>query len=258
MKRRAVTITSTLTLAAALQAALPAYVFAQPSLGSPVQGSTGAAAPILINNCQPQIANGSTQSIAGIPIASNSTGIQIEFTNESQKTADLVNFAVDSNGERFVIRDVGTFSPGVSIKHQYRNGAGQAFVLPQFIAPHVTCRVASVKFTDGTVWRQGTGSVPAEQTTPNPSNAVPAPLSASPSALHLDQTADSELFFVSSVHRVAAYKETDDCSGVASVFVAATGLSSATYSVKPLAAGSCTARIVDEDGHTLSVPITVR
>jgi len=48
------------------------------------------------------------------------------------------------------------------------------------------------------------------------------------------------------------------CAGVASVFVAATGLSSASYSVKPLAVGSCTARVVDEAGHTLSIPIVVR
>ncbi|MBC5802546.1 MAG: hypothetical protein GIX03_05990 [Candidatus Eremiobacteraeota bacterium] len=67
----------------------------------------------------------------------------------------LVNFAVDSNGDHFVIGDVGTFSPGVSIKHEYRNGSGQAFVLPQFIAPRVTCCVVSVTFTDGTVWQRG-------------------------------------------------------------------------------------------------------
>ncbi|MDQ2908074.1 MAG: hypothetical protein M3R44_01830 [Candidatus Eremiobacteraeota bacterium] len=207
---------------------------------------------------RPEVSNTPTQSIAGIPIASSSSGIAIEFTNESQKTADLVNFAVDSNGENFVIRDVGTFSPGVSIKHEYRNGSGQAFVLPAFIAPHVNCRVASVKFTDGTVWRHDQGSSPAEQTTPNPSNAVAAPLSANPSQLNLERTTDAELFMVSSVHRVAAYKETDDCAGVATVFVAATGISSATYSVKPLGAGQCTARIVDEAGHTLAVPVTVR
>jgi len=72
--------------------------------------------------------------------------------NESNKTANLVNFDVDSNRDHFVIRDIGMFSPGV----------------------------------------------------------------------------------------------------------AATGKSTATYSVKPLAAGTSTATITDEAGKTLAVPIAVR
>lgn len=66
------------------------------------------------------------------------------------------------------------------------------------------------------------------------------------------------LFMVSSSERVSAFKEVDDCAKVAKVFVAATGQSSASHSVRPLAPGSCTARIADEAGNTLAVPIVVK
>ena len=125
--------------------------------------------------------NSPAPSIAGIPLTSTSSGIQIEFTNESQTTADLVNFGVDSSGQHFVIRDVGTFSPCVSIKHKYRNGEGQAFVLPGLIAPRVNCSVVSVRFVDGTVWRKGRPVTHASN----------AKLSATPPELTIDRGAVS-------------------------------------------------------------------
>jgi hypothetical protein len=213
------------------------------------------ASPITINSCGPKLDSDSGQSAGGVTLSSKSEGIRIEFTNESSKTANLVNFAVDSNGEQFVIRDVGTFSPGISIKHNYRNGEGQAFVLPQFIAPKIKCRVSSVRFTDGSVWERGVSSQPASGA---PMKAARVgPLSASPSRLTLATTTESQLFLVSSTDRVSAFKETDNCKGVAAVFVAATGESSATYSVKPSAPGSCTANITDENGNSIAVPIVV-
>lgn len=222
----------------------------------------GDSPPVTINSCGPVINKNTTQTqtVAGIPIpipASTSSGIAIEFVNESNQTATLVNFAVDSSGDHFVIRDVGTFSPGVSIKHQYKNGYGQAFILPAFIAPNVTCHVASVKFADGTVWRKGQAAAATTQ----PVNTVPSQsgtLSANPTHLSIESVAESQLFLVSSTARVSAFKETDDCSKVATIFVAATGDASATYSVKPIAAGSCTAHVSDEAGNAVSVPIVVQ
>ena len=216
-----------------------------------------ANSPVTINSCGPKINPNSQQTVGGIPLTSTSSGIEIEFVNESAKTADLVNFAVDSNDRRFVIRDVGTFSPGVSIKHHYENGSGQAFVLPQFISPRITCKVASVHFTDGTVWERGAGIRSSSASQSASSSGAAGPLSASPANVSLESTAESQLFLVSSSERVSAFKETDNCTGVASVFVAATGQSTATYSVKPTAPGSCTAQIVDEAGHTISIPITI-
>src|SRR5271154_1455887 len=69
--------------------------------------------PITINQCSPILQNGSAnsdQTFLGIPLgslSSTSNGMRITFVNESTVIAKLVNFAVDSNGNRFVIRDVG-------------------------------------------------------------------------------------------------------------------------------------------------------
>jgi hypothetical protein len=214
--------------------------------------------PVTINSCGPIIDKNQTQNYFGVNVpVSTSSGIGIEFVNESKQTATLVNFAVDSNGDQFVIRDVGKFSPGVSIKHQYRNGQGQSFVLPAFIAPKIKCHVASVEFADGTVWRKGQGSVATTGPVAAPAQSKPG-LTATPVSLNIDGVSTAALFLVSSGERVAAFKETDNCAKIASIFVAATADSSATYSVKPIAAGSCSATVTDEDGHTVSVPIVVR
>jgi hypothetical protein len=111
-----------------------------------------------------------------------------------------------------------------------------------------------VTFADGSVWRKGQ---PAQATTPPAPGSGP-PLTASPSSLTVDAATNSALFLVSSSARVAAFKETDDCAKVASVYVAATSDASATFSVKPLAPGSCTAHITDEAGNAIAVPISVQ
>lgn len=212
--------------------------------------------PVTINSCGPILDKNSQTTIAGIPVpAAASTGIAIEFVNDSTQVATLVNFDVRSAGDQFVIRDVGTFSPGVSIKHKYRNGEGQAFILPEFIAPKVACDVASVTFADGTIWRKGQ---PAASSPPAASAQTSTALSATPASLSIDSATSSALFLVSSAARVAAFRETDDCTKVASVFVAATSDASATFSVKPLAVGSCTAHVTDEAGNTIAVPIVVQ
>lgn len=224
-----------------------------------VDAQPSAPGPVTINMCEPILRSPSPQEspssnpLAGLLQPSTSAGMRIEFTNESNKTATLVNFDVNSNGQHFVIRDVGTFSPGVSINHSYRNGKGQAFVLPAFIAPHVSCRVASVRFTDRSVW---------------PPEAVPAPqaagplgetaLWANPATLVISTDVDSALVMVSSSARVAGFKETDNCDRIAEVLVSATAQTSAAYTVKPIATGACTARISDEAGRSVVVPIAVK
>ena len=231
--------------------------------GAPVAQPGGNAPPVTINSCGPILNKNTqqTQHIAGLPIpipASTSSGIAIEFVNESAQTAKLVNFSVKSGGDRFVIRDVGTFSPGVSIKHEYRNGAGQAFILPAFIAPKVSCHVASVEFANGSVWRKGQAGnaamVPAGGSPAVSSGA----LTVTPASVTIDSVADSRLFMVTSTAKVSTFKEIDNCAKVATVLVAATGDEAATYSVKPIAVGSCTAHVIDDDGNTVAVPIVVQ
>ena len=214
--------------------------------------------PVTINSCGPIIDKNQTQNYFGVNVpVSTSGGIKIEFVNESKQTATLVNFAVDSGGESFVIRDVGTFSPEVSIKHQYRNGQGQSFVLPAFIAPNVKCHVASVEFADGTLWRRGQTASSTQPVAPAQSPPSAA-LTVSPTSVNIEKVTNSALFMVTSSSKVAAFKESDDCAGIAKIFVAAMADSAATYSIRPLAAGACTAKITDDDGNTISVPISVK
>jgi len=208
---------------------------------------TGAPqAPVTINACQAMINNTTgSPSVNGIALTGTSGGIQIQFTNTAGKTANLINFAVDSNGSRFVIRDVGTFSSGVEITHRYRNGAGQSFVLPSLIAPTVNCSVESVHFSDGTVW-------------PEPQTGAAGLLSAAPTRVDAASKGELQYFMVSTREKIAGFSERDSCQGIANVTLVATGGASATYSVQPVSRGSCMATIQDQDGHSLTVPINVR
>jgi hypothetical protein len=76
--------------------------------------------PVEIDACHPIIDRPAplvspTPVLDGLQFAAPSSGMAITFVNNASKTADLVNFAVDSNGRRFIIRDLGKFSPGVQI-----------------------------------------------------------------------------------------------------------------------------------------------
>lgn len=229
------------------------------TLAAPLMGAAPTAEnsnhPVQINSCGPMLGNG-TQSLFGIPVASTSNGIQIQFTNESEKTANLINFAVDSNGRSFVIRDVGTFSPGIEITHRYRNGSGQAFLLPEFVSPKIKCHVDSVRFADGTVWRRGDKHAKA---TAASATGSPEKLTVSPSGpLNIAVNGEARLFLVQSTGAIAAFSERDACAGIAKVSLAAAGENSATYSVQPVAHGSCTANITEESGATVTVPINVQ
>ncbi len=218
--------------------------------------SAGGPIPIAINSCVPMVQNNGGPTIAGIQLAGTSSGIKIQFTNETAKTANLINFSVNSNGTTFVIRDVGTFSPGVEITHQYRNGSGQSFVLPAFIAPQIGCTLESVHFTDGSVWRTGEGATPAETAEPAPGSS--GQMKATPSRIDVAAGDPVQYFMISTREQVAGFAERDACQGIAMVTLVAAGVSSATYSVKPLARGSCAANVRDQDGHVLAVPITIR
>jgi len=239
------------TFACALFAAAPVAATAQ-----------GYGAPVTIDTCapmlQPNAVPSNPPSFMGVPVAamtSHSTGMHIAFVNNGPKVAKVVNFEVSSNGNQFIVRDVGTFSPGILIDHQFNNGAGQSFFLPAFISPKVTCHVASVEFADGSVWRHGQPPGISPETY---GSAAHGQLSATPKMVALDVQSEAGLFLVQTSSRVAGLRETDNCSGIASVFVGASGDNAATYYVKPLGRGTCAAHIIDEYGATVTVPIAVR
>jgi hypothetical protein len=234
--------------------ALPAAALAQNALNA---STSSAQSPVTINTCEPILyspgPSPSPNPIAALLQPQTSSGMHIQFTNESGKVADLVNFEVTANGTQFVIRDVGTFSPAITIDHRYRNGSGQPFILPAFIPPNVKCRVLSVRFNDRTVWppsrAEGIAAAPESSTTS---------LSANPSSLVVPRDAESALVMISSSARVAGFNESDTCQGIANVFVSTTAQTSAVYSIKPVGPGDCAIRIVDEAGRTINVPVTVK
>jgi hypothetical protein len=76
-------------------------------------------------------------------------GLNISYVNRTKKVADRVAFAVNYRGDAERVVDTGTFSPGVTIDHQFGQFTGLAYLGTQ---PN-SCRVAAVRFSDGTVWR---------------------------------------------------------------------------------------------------------
>jgi hypothetical protein len=229
-------------------------------------GAQTPSPPVTIDTCAPIIPppqhvfpwESPPPSFMGVPIASTSTGMHIAFVNEASQPATLVTFAVNDNGNQFVIRDVGTFSPGISIDHTYSNGKGQSYLLPSFITPHVRCRVQSVKFADGSVWRRGEGTVVPQPAVAAGTSNAGGPLSATPSRLTLAGGVQSALFLVQSTAPVVGFREHDTCAGIATVYVASVADTAATYAVKPLAPGTCSATVRNEAGAAISIPIAVR
>ena len=185
---------------------------------APVAPPFAHGAPITINTCVP-VVDKSGPSVAGVSLTSTSSGIRIQFTNESSKPADLINFAVDSNGEQFVIRDV----RNVFARHRDRPQVSQR--------RRSSVRLAGVHRTERHLQRgidplRRRNHVAARQPEPVAGTAPPraARLTANPARVLMDRSADSELFLVSSSERISAFRETDDCANVAAIFVAVTGI----------------------------------
>jgi hypothetical protein len=76
-------------------------------------------------------------------------GLHIAYVNKSRLTASRVVFSVNYRGDVEHVVDAGTFSPGVTIDHTFGQFTGLAFLGQR---PN-SCRVAAVRFTDGTAWR---------------------------------------------------------------------------------------------------------
>jgi hypothetical protein len=76
-------------------------------------------------------------------------GLHISYVNRTQKVADRIAFAVNYRGDVERVVDTGTFSPGVTIDHEFGQFTGLAYLgtNPNW------CRVAAIRFTDGSVFR---------------------------------------------------------------------------------------------------------
>jgi len=201
-------------------------------LGAP--GSTFSPAPTLI-------------STSSMPMLSD--GMSVTFVNHGSKVATLVNVVVEGAQTHFVLRDIGTFSPNVSITNVFRGDAAGGSAIPSSIPQPVRCRVGVVEFRDGSMWRYGQ-NVPAA--------TGPYHLVATPDRVPLEVGSEASLVMVAAPAPAAGFKETDSCTGIADVRIGAAGEAQITYSVRPIAKGSCVARVTSENGSSLSIPIIVR
>jgi hypothetical protein len=177
------------------------------------------------------------------------SAVAIQFTNESTRVSDLINFRVVINGQTSLIRDVGTFTPGIEITHKFKAGTDQ-FALPVLLQqfsgrPPVTCRIESIHFADDTTWQPG--------------SAQPAStLTALPTRLSFDgPKAAARLLYVTSFNPTS-YAVRGNCDAVARVSQVAISTRDAVFRIVPLGSGFCAATIVDAGGNAAMIPIVVK
>ncbi len=214
-----------------------------PAAADPVMAPANPfASPVSLNACNLEYSNENH-------INSRISGVAIQFTNESSRVSDLINFKVTINGQDTLIRDVGTFTPGVEITHKFRAGSDQwslPVLLQQFSGrPPVTCRIESIHFTDGTSWHPGSASTKGALT------VFPTQLS------FAGTQAGARLIYVASPVP-ATFSVRGNCAGIASILLVAQSDYEAVYRVVPRATGYCASTIVDGAGNAAMEPIVVK
>jgi hypothetical protein len=114
------------------------------ALATPLAASAASTAPaIALASSAPIV----VQDVNVQPTGAENSGpgfVSLAFTNTSNVTANEVWFALGANGRYDRrIHDVGTFAPGVAIKHAYFDYSG---------ASNQQVKVVKVQYTDGTTW----------------------------------------------------------------------------------------------------------
>jgi hypothetical protein len=103
------------------------------------------------------------------------------------------------------------------------------------------------------------GGSSASPATTLPTTAPVAPLVLAPKSLAFSASGANaaQTVSVSETGYAGAFTETDTCSGIASVSPADGSGPSATYTVTPLAAGTCTITIHDTNGQKSAVAVGI-
>ena len=205
--------------------------------------------PVVLNSC------GLTYQSTTNP-ASQIDGLAVQFTNNGPKTAQIVNIRADIAGQPEVIRDVGTFSPGIEIKHKYRAGQGQ-FALPAILnniltgKPTVTCSIDSVVWDDGTKW------VPiATATATLNASSNPSAITIAPASIYLNGTGtpNARLFYASGG---GALSLNSNCGKVANVQILATTSHDLAVRIVPKGQGTCQLTVRDANDNFSTIPVSV-
>ena len=221
-----------------------------PALADPVIApSNPFAPPISVNACNLEYSNDAN-------VASRISGVTIQFTNESSKVSDLIDFRVVINGQKTLIRDVGTFTPGIEIVHKFRAGSDQwslPILLQQFSGrPPVTCRIDSIHFVDGSTWQPDNGTPGT-----SPANAG-GTLAASPAKIAFSGAKDGSRLVLVGSTAPATLSVRSNCTGIATISVVAKSSFESVYRITPRASGYCAATMVDAPGNGAMIPIVVK
>ena len=241
-------------LAAALTFALPLRSDADPSIGVPVTPTGAVGPPVEIDECK--------LLYSGNDVAGESAGIFLKFTNDSTLTADLINFKVTAGSEGGMIRDVGTFTPGIEITHHYREGSGHLMFSPLLSHVALDCSVASVQFTNGSVW-QATNVHPADPAPfPAPAHLTirsTRPLGLAPDSLSFAGIGPQydQYLSIYDVVGLGAIHRSGSCARVVRVRTVEATARSAALRVSPIAAGRCSITIADAANNAVSIPVLV-
>lgn len=198
-------------------------------------------APVAVNSCN-LIYDKSN-------VAGTITGLDVQFTNNAATPASVVNIKTNINGATQIVRDQGSFAPGIEIHHRYKAG-GQQFALPAVVQsifgakPAVTCTIDSVQFADGTRWP---GSAAA---------ASSSAISVTNQSLAFDGTgnAGARLILASGGGPLSM---NSNCGNVANVELVSSTSRDIALKVTPKGAGSCAITIRDGNGNVTTVPVTV-
>lgn len=135
-----------------------AWLFAVPASAQDLRQTRGSN--ITVEQCNPHRHSAGSPGHTWIDPYGNLHGrgnfpytvgfLAVEYTNDARKTAREIDFGLVSRGSLIALaKDVGTFSRGVRINHE--------FSLDPEVFPIGTafpfCAVMRVKYADGTEWR---------------------------------------------------------------------------------------------------------
>jgi hypothetical protein len=118
-------------------------------------GAQTAPTPVAISSCRVMQYQGVEGRRFWYPWSSRpygsiyTDGVEISYVNKAPLTASRVVFSVNYRGDIEHVVDAGTFSSGATIDHTFGQFTGLAFLGTR---PN-SCRVAAVRFTNGTAWR---------------------------------------------------------------------------------------------------------
>ncbi len=203
--------------------------------------------PVVIDSCNLIYDNSS--------LTSTITGLDVKFTNNSSKTATVVNVKTNINGTTEIIRDQGSFAPNIEIHHRYRAG-GEQFALPSVLQslfggkPQVTCDVSSVHFADGSRWPQAAAAGVAAPGTTGAISVTPQNLTLSGSG-----ASAARLVLASGGGPLSM---SSNCGTFGNVELLATTSRDIALRVTPKASGTCAITVRDENDNVVTVPVTVQ